>query len=363
MLQFKLPSQHLPGSDRFSKLLARDQEIIDMITQSLVDTPPGTFHAEATSFIKTECDVLYVSKSDQTPIIVEFQGKVDQSFMTRAIGYCLDVTRITKQLPIILVFCLKSASRVISKTFEPSSACRPWLLHSEAATHYATEFYMVTPQSIDPWIQSSSTSNNTLDPLLALAHFFISGQPSIIGMTRWDDPSIIRLYKLAMQISPSDHKSENNRITALREMADTAEKQFEKTALNIMTDPHKSLQYAEAGVSWAKSLKRKYDRIAAASADDDGEQRKGSITPMSEPSGAVEPDKVYGSNTTTADPNALIEAIMNHVHKFMATKSGRMDWRDCYKEAISKIPNIDRHYTNASSFKATYYKNKKQQKQ
>ena len=41
-----------------------------------------------------ECDALYLSKTAQMPVIIDFQGKVNHSFLKCAINYYLDGTQI-----------------------------------------------------------------------------------------------------------------------------------------------------------------------------------------------------------------------------------------------------------------------------
>ena len=77
-------------------------------------------------------------------------------------------------------------------------------------------------------LTTTTNATDTLDPLLAAAHFLIAGQPSTIDLQKWNNYTIIKLYQLAMRASPQDLKSEGNRIAAFWKVVNTVGKQFQK---------------------------------------------------------------------------------------------------------------------------------------
>ncbi|CEG73026.1 hypothetical protein RMATCC62417_08489 [Rhizopus microsporus] len=94
LVLFKLPRSHKPGEDRASKLIARYQSTVDMITASLLGVNEGTYASTNTTFTdSTECDVLYIPQSSAIqplpPVIIEFQHSVTKSFMCRSVHIVL----------------------------------------------------------------------------------------------------------------------------------------------------------------------------------------------------------------------------------------------------------------------------------
>ncbi|CEI93008.1 hypothetical protein RMCBS344292_07253 [Rhizopus microsporus] len=94
LVLFKLPRSHKPGEDRASKLIARHQSTVDMITASLLGVNEGTYASTNTAFTdSTECNVLYIPQSSAiqplSPVIIEFQHSVTKSFMCRSVHIVL----------------------------------------------------------------------------------------------------------------------------------------------------------------------------------------------------------------------------------------------------------------------------------
>ncbi|KAG0177147.1 hypothetical protein DFQ29_005185 [Apophysomyces sp. BC1021] len=106
--------------------------------------------------------------------------------------------------------------------------------------------------TIASFIENEETD---LNPLVALAHFYISQQSCLIGVERWKDPMIQRLYRHAQDVI-------GDVVTA-----------SESTVAALQT----ALKYADDGAEYCHRLKRKYDHIAEAEDDDP-------LTPMEEPS-------------------------------------------------------------------------------
>ncbi|CEP13292.1 hypothetical protein [Parasitella parasitica] len=64
LLEYKLPRDYTPGTDRVSKIVAKNQFTIDLITTSLLNVPAGTYKTGDNTFIDgTECDILYLPSS------------------------------------------------------------------------------------------------------------------------------------------------------------------------------------------------------------------------------------------------------------------------------------------------------------
>ncbi|EIE76720.1 hypothetical protein G6F46_012868 [Rhizopus delemar] len=222
--------------------MAKNQFIIDLITTSLLDVSPGTYTAGDSMFVDgTECDILYMPRSADLarlpPVIIEIQHTVTREFMCRAVQYCLNVYKRFHVLPMLFIVCIsKVESKSLNDLFKAMQN-RPYLLETPCC-HFATNCFMLTKQSIDPFIDNSDT--NALDPLIAFAHFLTSGQQSIISIDRWDDPTITKLYLVAMEMVKNDREAENDKVEALRTICQATQNQFEKISSTIFNNPKRA---------------------------------------------------------------------------------------------------------------------------
>ena len=87
---------YIPGTDRISRIMVKNQFTIDLINTSLLDVPAGTYKTGDSMFIDgTKCDVLYFPRSadlaNLSSEVVEIQHTVTHEFMCRAVQYCLNV--------------------------------------------------------------------------------------------------------------------------------------------------------------------------------------------------------------------------------------------------------------------------------
>ncbi|KAG0172249.1 hypothetical protein DFQ30_010861 [Apophysomyces sp. BC1015] len=86
--------------------------------------------------------------------------------------------------------------------------------------HFATSFFMLTKQNIDPFIDNRNT--NALDSLVTFAHFLTFGLQSIISI----DPTVTKLYLVAMEMVKNDRKAENDKLGALRAICQVMQNQL-----------------------------------------------------------------------------------------------------------------------------------------
>ncbi|KAI9498018.1 hypothetical protein BDB00DRAFT_756026, partial [Zychaea mexicana] len=168
---------YIPGTDRISKIVAKNQFTIDLITTSLLSIPTGTYTTGDNIFIDgTECDILYLPRladlSKLSPVVVEIQHTMTHEFMCQAVQYCLNVYKHFHIFPILLIVCIsKTESKALGDLFKPIQN-KSNLLQTPCY-HFATSCFMLTKQSIDPFIDNRDF--NELDPLVAFAHFVMSG--------------------------------------------------------------------------------------------------------------------------------------------------------------------------------------------
>ncbi|CAO3670423.1 unnamed protein product [Umbelopsis ramanniana] len=111
LLHYKFPRDYIPGTDRISKIVAKNQFTIDLITTSLLNVPAGTYTTGDSMCIDgTECDILYLLRSadfvNLSPSVVEIQHTMTREFMCRAVQYCLNVYKRFHIFPILFVVCI-----------------------------------------------------------------------------------------------------------------------------------------------------------------------------------------------------------------------------------------------------------------
>lgn len=157
--------------------------------------------------------------------------------------------------------------------FTPKSD-KPFYLETPC-NHFAKFCYLITKGSIDRYVDNVGED---LNPIVAFGHFLLSGQQSIIGIDRWDDPTILKLYSIAKDgMDNSTHVNTKEEITSIKTICKATHDQFEKISKNIASNPERAYKYSEPGRIYSDTLKRKYDQLGESSTSDE------SITPMEEP--------------------------------------------------------------------------------
>ncbi|KAL0073758.1 hypothetical protein J3Q64DRAFT_1640807, partial [Phycomyces blakesleeanus] len=328
--------------------VAKNQFTIDLITTSLLSVPAGTYTTGDSMFIDgTECDTFYLPRSTElpclanlSPVLVEIQHTMTHVFMCRAVQYCLNVYRRFHIFPILLIVCTsKTESKALGELFKPIQN-KSYLLETPCC-HFATNCFMLTKQSINPFIDNLDI--NALDPLVAFAHFLTSGQQSIISIDRWDDPTVTKLYLVAMEMVKKDREAENDKVEALQTICQATQIQFEKILSTIFDNPKQAQRYADAGRHYSASLKRKYDAMKQGSSNTPPE----ATTPM-------ELSKVFdGASCSTNFKN---EKLVVFVNTWKQNNNGRMNWSACWEEGKKK--GLFTEYSNSHSLKNIYHKMK-----
>lgn len=338
-----MPRDYIPGTDRISKIVAKNQFTIDLITTSLLNVPAGTYITGDSMFVDgTECDILYMPRSadlaNLSPVVVEIQHTVTREFMCRAVQYCLNVYKRFHVFPILFIVCTsKTESKALGDLFKPIQN-KSYLLETPCC-HFATSCFMLTRQSIDPFIDNRDI--NALDPLVAFAHFLTSGQQSIISIDRWDDPTVTKLYLVAMEMVKNDRETEDDKVEALRTICQATQNQFEKILSTVLDNPNRAQRYADAGRHYSASLKRKYDTMKQGSSNTPPE----ATTPMELPK------DFDGASCSTNSKN---ENLIAFVNTWKQNNNGRMNWSSCWEEGKKK--GLFTEYSNSHSLKNIYHK-------
>ncbi|PHZ09290.1 uncharacterized protein RHIMIDRAFT_240795 [Rhizopus microsporus ATCC 52813] len=171
LLQFKLTHDYISGADRISKIVAKNQFVIDLITASLLSVSSGTHTTGNNMFIDG------------------IDGNTAHSD-----------TRVHVLNRPVLPECVQAFSRL------SNFIRRLYLKNGLQSSGGPLQTY--PEQSIDPFIDNRDIK--VLETLVAFVHFLISGQQNIISIDQWDDPTITKLYLVAMGMV------KNDRVEALR---------------------------------------------------------------------------------------------------------------------------------------------------
>ncbi|KAI9482701.1 MAG: hypothetical protein EXX96DRAFT_630710 [Benjaminiella poitrasii] len=324
LLQYKLSRDYIPGTDRISKIVTKNQFTIDLITTSLLSVPLGTYMTGDNMFIDgAECDILYLPHSadlgNLSPVVVEIQHTVTREFMCRAVQYCLNVYKRFHIFPILFNVCI-SKNKIQGDLFKPIQ--NKFYLLETPCCHFATNCFMVTKQSIDPFIDNRGI--NTLDPL-----------QSINSIDRWDDPTVTKLYLIAMEMVKNDREAENDKVEALQTICQATQSQFAKILSTIFDNPNQAQRDADAGRHYSSSLKRKYDTMKQGSSN----------TPLEATTPMELPKDFDGASCSTNSKN---EKLIAFVDTWKQNNNGRMNWSACWEAGKKK--GLFTEYSNSHSF-------------
>ncbi|KAG1579052.1 hypothetical protein G6F48_011453 [Rhizopus delemar] len=141
-----------PGSDIFTKYIAQDQRVVDLVTNAIFHVPAGTYISTSTLFKDgTNCDALYISVSSNLsglpPIILEFQ----RTTLTKSHSiHCLNMHR-RLQLPETIVDPLSFfLNKLPHRTLHSFRAVLPWPLRWPTICTILHEFDYLCHDKIPP---------------------------------------------------------------------------------------------------------------------------------------------------------------------------------------------------------------------
>ncbi|CEG82530.1 hypothetical protein RMATCC62417_17210 [Rhizopus microsporus] len=297
-----------PGTDTFSKTLLREKSIKDIIISTVIGkgiTGDAYVVGSNEQLDGRRTDSLYLPLRqfgrDLPPVIVEAQKKVDQAFIIRAIRYCLNAFEDTKSLPILVVISINGFS---SKKFRDTSFTQaegdPFYTHP--CQSWATKVWVYTPDSISNFVDKSQ-----IDPMLAISYVLMMQQPNIIGLGRYNDPAILKIYKTALSTFSVEADVAKQSIKQMQTFCDAVQSQFKKILRceqDTTAESRKRLRYyAEDGMRYAEHFKRQYLSTES-----------GSVTPI--------------ENAHLDEPSADLIFVNNKRSK----AKGRFNWNICFDE-------------------------------
>ncbi|KAI9019286.1 hypothetical protein CLU79DRAFT_257302 [Phycomyces nitens] len=328
ILSMSLPLR--PGSDLFNKNLLRDQTIKNIIiTAAIGDGVTG--------------DAYYIGANEQhdgrraamiyfplkefshnlAPVIVEIQSKVDHSFVSWVIQYCLNLFDNVKVLPVLVVIGTGgfSSNEFRDSAFDKSdnnpfytNPCRLW----------AKQTQVYTPDSIEKHMESSP-----IDPMVALVHVLILQEKNIIILDEYNDTNIQAIYKIAMNVFSCGKGMNTDSARRIELFCDAMTSQFAnifKCEKDCSERSRKRLcQYAQDGINFAQQFKR----------------QNCTESPCVTIIGDSTPEKPSGDLTFVTNAKGQ--------------STGRFTWASCYKKGRSV--GMFTKYSNSISLKQAYSNN------
>ncbi|KAG1324074.1 hypothetical protein G6F57_012702 [Rhizopus arrhizus] len=314
LLTFELPSAFLPGQDILSKRILKNQKVIDLIVNSLLNIPAGTYGVASSEWLNnTRSDTLYEPKLDiqksLPPILIEVQATVDEKFMIRLMQYAINVIERYGSKPIVLIFCVgKISPKSLSAQFTQCTNNQRYL-RSFPSLVWAQQCLLVFENNDD-------VGSYPLETLQVISSFFCQQKATLFDHSYSEDNTIKFLYKIAKEITVEETQYENNFRHTLDIVLTSNEKCLNriKKTLTGVPDIKKAERLIEKGLAYNASVKRQLSNI---STDSESELE----FPEKLPVGIKRPP----TTPQLADEITFIKRFKANV--------GRMSWTQCLTEA------------------------------
>lgn len=333
MLTFELPSALLPGKDILSKRILKNQKVIDLIVNSLLNIPAGTYGVASSEWLNnTRSDILYEPKLDiqksLPPVLIEVQATVDEKFMLRLMQYAINVIERYDSKPVVLIFCVgKISPKSLSAQFTQYTNKQRYL-QSFPSPVWAQQCLLVFENSED-------VGTYPLENLQAISSFFCQQKATLFDHSYSEDSLINFLYKIAKEVTAEETQYENNFRHTLDIVLTSNEKCLNqiKKSLTGISDIKKAERLIEKGLTYNASVKRQLCSISTDSESD-----------------LEFPEKLpVGIKRPSTTPQLADEIVF--VKRFK-TNVGRMNWNQCLTEAHEN--HLLLRYSTGSSLRANF---------
>ncbi|KAL0095428.1 hypothetical protein J3Q64DRAFT_1713059 [Phycomyces blakesleeanus] len=269
LLTMTLPLEYIPGCDKMSRMVLKHQDVVDLITKELLNSPNGTYTLADGDWNNLRCDVLYMSKLPLSfpPVLIEVQNTINNLFLQRLVSYSLTVVKTYHALPVVLVLGAKKISPVsLILDFNKQSEQKPWLLTIPSLI-WARRCLIISKETIPDSIYYT----NPLNPLLGLSLFLLEQQPSLHRHTYSEDPTIILLYQIAFaQLYPQETYQQNFQ-SAVETICSTNKRLFESILdkVNSKEPLNKIRRICEKGIHYNDEVKARIVDDSASSQSSD----------------------------------------------------------------------------------------------
>ncbi|KAG2209747.1 hypothetical protein INT47_001895 [Mucor saturninus] len=338
LLTFELPSTLLPGRDILSKRILKNQKVIDLIINSLLNIPAGTYGVASSEWLdNTRSDTLYEPRLDiqksLPPVLIEVQARVDEKFMMRLMQYAINVIERYDLKPVVLIFCVdKISSKSLSAQFTQNTNNQRYL-RSFPSPVWAQQCFLVFENNDD-------VGSYPLETLQAISSFFCQQKATLYDHSYSEDNTIKFLYKIAKEVTVEETQYESNVRHTLDIVLTSNEKFLNriKKSLTGVPDIKKAERLIEKGLTYNASVKRQLSDISTDSESD-----------------LEFPEKLPVRSKRPPTTPQLADEIA-FVKRFKA-KVGRMNWTQCLTEAHEN--HLLLRYSTGSSLRANFSKHVK----
>ncbi|KAG1467705.1 hypothetical protein G6F56_004257 [Rhizopus delemar] len=274
-----------------------------------------------------------VSLNFLPPLLIKVQNTLDTPFLQRLISYSLNVVKVYKALPIILVIGIHKVSpSSILLEFNPSSDDKPWLFTIPCII-WAKHCYLLSKETI-----GDQNCDTTMNPLLALSLFLIEQQPSLYLHTCPYDPTIMQLYQIAFSLVSPDHTYEENYVKSAETICNTNEKLFKRALDKISTgmDVDKTKRICERGIEYNREIKYRLQDNETSSQELDYPQRL--------PLGP--------SSNKKSLKHTMSDQDFKFAQDFKNKSMGRMNWKMCLQ--VGQNRGLLMNYATSESLRVSY---------
>lgn len=173
-----IPCRYSPGLDIISKIVLKDQRVINLFARSLANAPDDTYIAGQTDFMDSNaCDALYIARlTDSTesmtfpPIAINVRSSVEEAHISQIIQQCVCIFGKQQKAPISLVI---GVDKVGCNVLERSSTPQDFPFLKEIRSDFWAErcFFLSKDDVV---------SSRAHHPLLDIARFISSHNDCIL---------------------------------------------------------------------------------------------------------------------------------------------------------------------------------------
>ncbi|KAG0182697.1 hypothetical protein DFQ29_002827 [Apophysomyces sp. BC1021] len=334
LLYFTLPQKYTPGTDLMSKWILNDTDVINIIVSNIVGLDAQneytTRPTEWPNF--TRSDVLYHPTKQSKikilpPVLIEVQYTANMNFYRRLIEYSLSVKKqYPSMLPIVVAICIHSTTQELLNL---TTECDTMPFMMQLPCHgWAKSCFLLNAESISNHLQQ-----NPLHPLVALGHFFIEQEPSLVSMKKRDDETIQLLYSIAKRVFEDEITLDEAKRGTLKDVCTHAYNQLNMARQTLIEDVpeeasrKRTIECLDDGMIFIEELRTKY-RISSS------------------------PTEI-----TTATTSEQGNQNWQFIDAYRNENGTDMDWNQCFEAGKQK--GLFKKYAKYQSVKSAYFRAKK----
>ena len=241
--------------------------------------------------------------------------------------YSLSVQKEYSVLPIVIAICVHYTS---NELLEMSSVSNCISFMKELPSHgWAKSCFLINKESI-----LNFEDETPLEPVVALAHFFVEQQTSLLHIKRHDDATVKLLYSIAKHIFKGELAADQDKDDALEKVCTESYNQLTVAKRLLAEDVSddaarkRTIDCLDNGIKFINDFKKKH--------------------------------KINPYSSAANEPTARIQKInpdWQFVDSYREEKSKNMDWNKCFE--LAKEKGLFRKYTKMDSAKSAYFRAKK----